>query len=107
MKKLLLNTANPLLENIEITKADEKGFKSFEIDINPLENYNMISNDVFKVRARVSGAEHGAMQVMTDSYMTAWMLYHLRGDVEAGSVFIGDCAEISSNNGWQDIEKNY
>ena len=72
-----------------------------------VENYNMISNDVFKVRARVSGAEHGAMQVMTDSYMTAWMLYHLRGDVEAGSVFIGDCAEISSNNGWQDIEKNY
>ena len=41
-KKLLLNTANPFLENVEISKAGEDGFKSFEIDINPLENYNMI-----------------------------------------------------------------
>ena len=40
--KLLLNTANPLLESIEIEKADENGFKSFEVDINPLENYNII-----------------------------------------------------------------
>jgi len=72
-----------------------------------VENYNMISNDVFKVKARVSGAEHGDMQIKTDSYMTAWMLYHLREDDEAGSVFIGESAEILSNSGWQDIEKNY
>ena len=71
-----------------------------------VENYDMISNDIFKVRARVTGAEHGAMQAMTDSYMTAWMLYYLCGDAKAGSVFIGETAEILSNNGWQDIEKN-
>lgn len=49
--KLLLNTANPLLEGIEIGKVDENGFKSFEVDINPLKNYNIIfikkaSNDM-------------------------------------------------------------
>lgn len=71
-----------------------------------VENYDMISNDICKVRARVTGAEHDAMQVVTDGYMTAWMLYHLRGDAEAGSVFIGESAEILLNSDWQDIEKN-
>lgn len=41
-----------------------------------------------------------------DGYMTAWMLYHLQNDEEAGKVFIGDNAEILSNTNWQDIEKN-
>ena len=43
---------------------------------------------------------------LTDGYMTAWMLYHLQGDEEAAGVFVGDNAEILTNNGWQDIEKN-
>ena len=70
------------------------------------ETYNKMSNDVFKIRARVKDSEHEDMLVRTDGYMTAWMLYHLQNDEEAGKVFIGDNAEILSNANWQDIEKN-
>ena len=71
-----------------------------------IENYENISEDVFKIRARVTDAEHSEMQVMTDSYMTAWMLYNLKNDEEAKSVFYGEDAEILNNSNWQDIEKN-
>ena len=70
------------------------------------ENYNTMSNDIFKVRARAVGAEHQDMLNRTDGYMTAWMLYQLKNDKEAEKVFVGDNAEILSNNNWQDIEKN-
>lgn len=71
-----------------------------------IENYNNMTNDVFKMRARVTGAEHQDMLNRTDGYMTAWMLYHLQNDEEASKVFIGDNAEILTNANWQDIEKN-
>ena len=69
-------------------------------------NYNGISDDVEKVRARATGAEHEDMLVRSDGYMTAWMLYQLCGDEEAAKVFVGDDAEIQHNSNWQDIEKN-
>lgn len=68
--------------------------------------YNSIADDVLKIRARVTGAEHEQMQARTDGYMTAWMLYHLQGDQEAGKVFLGEDAEILHNSNWQDVEKN-
>ena len=71
-----------------------------------VENYDGITADVFKLRARVTGAEHQDMLHLTDGYMTAWMLYHLQGDAEAASVFVGENADILTNNGWQDVEKN-
>ena len=71
-----------------------------------IQNYEEICDDVFKVRARVAGAEHQEMQMKTDAYMTAWMLYHLQGDAEAGNVFLGVNAELLDNTSWQDIEKN-
>ena len=70
------------------------------------ENYDGITADIFKVRGRITGAEHGDMLVLSDGYMTAWMLYQLQGNEEAGTVFIGDDAEILHNAGWQDVEKN-
>lgn len=70
------------------------------------ENYDGITADVFKVMGRITGAEHGDMLVLSDGYMTAWMLCQLQGDEEAGTVFIGDDAEILHNAGWQDVEKN-
>lgn len=69
-------------------------------------NYNTISDDVQKVRARAVGAEHEQMLKRSDGYMTAWMLYQLTGNAEAGAVFIGENAEILQNKNWQDIEKN-
>ena len=71
-----------------------------------VENYNAMSDDVFKLRARVAGAEHEEMQMKTDGYMTAWMLYQLQRDEEAVKAFIGENAEILDNSNWQDIEKN-
>ena len=71
-----------------------------------IDNYNKISDDVFKIRARSVGTEHEDMLVKTDSYMTAWMLYQLKNDEEASKVFIGEDAELLNNKNWQDVEKN-
>ncbi len=71
-----------------------------------IENYNAMPNNVFKLRARVAGAEHEEMQMKTDGYMTAWMLYQLQGDEEAAKALIGENAKILRNANWQDIEKN-
>ena len=69
-------------------------------------NYDSISDDIPKVRARAVGAEHEQMLMRSDGYMTAWMLYYLQGSEEAGTVFLGENAEILHNNNWQDVEKN-
>ncbi|MBE6117744.1 MAG: alpha/beta hydrolase [Erysipelotrichaceae bacterium] len=71
-----------------------------------IDNYEAISDDVLKVRARATGAEHEDMLARSDGYMTAWMLWQLRGDEEAAGAFIGEDAEILHNNNWQDVEKN-
>lgn len=70
-------------------------------------NYDSIADDVPKVRARAAGAEHEQMLMRSDGYMTAWMLYQLTGDEKAGSVFLGENAEILHNTNWQDVEKNH
>ncbi len=71
-----------------------------------IENYDKITDNVFKIRARSVGTEHEDMLVQTDSYMTAWMLYQLQNDKEASKIFVGDDAEILHNKKWQDIGKN-
>lgn len=71
-----------------------------------IENYSSVADNICKIRARVAGAEHEDMQQRTDGYMTAWVLYQLQGDEEAGKVFIGENAEILSNSNWQDVEKS-
>lgn len=93
--------------------SDDRGIEDINTEfggvaplVSLIENYNTMTDDVFKVRARVAGAEHEEIQTKTDGYMTAWLLYQLKGDEEAGKVFIGVDAEILSNTNWQDIEKN-
>lgn len=71
-----------------------------------VENYDAMPDYVFKLRARVAGAEHEEMQMKTDGYMTAWMLFQLQGDEEASKALTGENAEILRNANWQDIEKN-
>lgn len=94
-------------------KSDDTGVTDIENEyggVSPLialtQNYDGVTNDVFKIRARITGAEHDEIQAKTDGYMTAWMLYQLQGDENAGKVFLGTDAEILSNSNWQDIEKN-
>ena len=64
------------------------------------------SDSVSKIIARRVDTDHGDMLPYADGYMTAWFMYHLQGDVEAGTVFFGDNAEILNNANWQDVEKN-
>ena len=71
-----------------------------------MDAYISISDETPKIRARVSNADHGDMLKKCDGYMTAWMLYQLKGDTEAAKAFEGNGAEILSNSNWQDIEKN-
>lgn len=67
-------------------------------------NYNAIPETVSKVMAREVGKDHGDMLRYADGYMTAWFMYWLKGDVEAGTAFFGEGAEILSNQNWQDIK---
>lgn len=84
----------------------ESGFGGVAPLSSLITNYNSISGDVCKVRARAVGAEHEQMLMRSDGYMTAWMLYFLQGNEEAGTAFFGEEAEILHNTNWQDIEKN-
>ncbi|MDE7439096.1 MAG: alpha/beta hydrolase, partial [Clostridia bacterium] len=70
------------------------------------EKYNNLSADVSKVMARVVNAEHGDVLPRADGYMTAWFMYWLQNDIEAGGIFFGENAEILNNANWQDVEKN-
>ncbi|MGS5020060.1 alpha/beta hydrolase family protein [Paenibacillus sp. JJ1683] len=79
--------------------------------IAPLESlqklYNDIPNNVTKVMARRNDADHGQMLYYADGYVTAWFMYYLNGDTEAGNAFFGENAEILSNANLQDIKKNH
>ena len=72
-----------------------------------MDAYISIGDSVPKIRARAAGADHGDMLKRCDGYMTAWMLYQLKGDQEAAKVFTGSSAEILDNSNWQDVEKNF
>ncbi len=71
-----------------------------------MDAYISIGDDITKIRARAAGADHNDMLKKCDGYMTAWMLYELKGDEEAAKAFVGDSAEILENANWQDVEKN-
>ncbi|MDO5124088.1 MAG: alpha/beta hydrolase [Eubacteriales bacterium] len=70
------------------------------------EKYNNISDSVSKIIARRVDTDHGDMLPYADGYMTAWFMYWLKADNEAGNVFFGEEAEILSNSNWQDVQKN-
>lgn len=70
------------------------------------EKYNNISDSVSKIIARRKDTDHGNMLPYADGYMTAWFMYYLQGNQEAGEVFFGDNAEILHNANWQDVQKN-
>lgn len=67
-----------------------------------IQMYNKISSS--KVMIRRIGAEHGQMLYSADGYVTAWFVWQLQGDKEAGKAFIGDSPEISNNKLYQDVK---
>ena len=54
--------------------------------------------------AREVGKDHGDMLRSADGYMTAWFMYWLKDDTEAGKAFFGENAEIFTNSNWQDVK---
>lgn len=76
-------------------------------NISPLKSmqkiYDNITDDVEKVLARRNDCDHGEMLYYADGYVTAWFMYYLKGDTEAGNAFFGENAEINSNPLYQDV----
>lgn len=65
-------------------------------------NYDDLPDTVSKVAARRIEADHKDMLVRGDPYATAWLLYWLQDDTEAGKSFWGNEAELCNNPLWQD-----
>ncbi len=68
--------------------------------------FDSIPEDVSRVLARRTEGDHGEMLYYGDGYVTAWFMYWLQNDSEAGNAFFGDHAEIASNEHWQDVRTN-
>lgn len=69
-------------------------------------NFEKIPAEIPAVMARRIDTPHEKMLYSADGYMTAWFMYWLQDDAEAGKAFFGDNAEIASNGNWQDIQRN-
>ncbi|QAR31760.1 hypothetical protein EQP59_10610 [Ornithobacterium rhinotracheale] len=54
--------------------------------------------------ARRAHTGHGEMLYSADGYITAWLMWQLKGDVNAQKAFVGKNAEIRTNPNYQDIK---
>lgn len=103
----------PYMMTASTGKTDDAGVEDIYKEyggvcpLKALEETYHAMGDTFKIRARVKEAEHEDMLKRSDGYMTAWMLWQLKDDAEASAALMGESAEILSNHGWQDLEKNF
>lgn len=67
--------------------------------------YSKLTTD-YKVMGRLVNIDHGETYKKADGYMTAWFMYWLKDDLQAGNVFFGNNAEILTNANWQDVKIN-
>ena len=56
-----------------------------------------------KIAVRRKSTPHNEVLYKPDGYITAWFMYYLQGDEEAGKAFFGDNQEISANELYQDV----
>lgn len=66
--------------------------------------YNKIESP--KVMARRIGMTHDDMMYKAGRYVTAWFMWQLQGDEEAGKAFIGNNPELLTNKMYQDQQIN-
>ncbi len=64
--------------------------------------YEKLSGD--KVMARITDAAHEQTLYKATGYVTAWFMWQLQGDEEAANAFVGDEAELLSNDLYQDVQ---
>lgn len=68
------------------------------------ENFGKIQSGQLTVSARRKNTDHGEMLFKPNGYMTAWFMYHLKNDVQAGKVFTNQLSsELHQNPNWQDV----
>lgn len=81
------------------------GGDDWVVTVAQLENiYKDISSD--KIMFCRKDTPHGEMLYSANGYVTAWFMYWLQGDEEAGKAFIGDSSEIMNNDLYQDQKIN-
>ena len=89
---------------LELTEGEMQG-------ICPLwwlrECFDTMPDTVPKVIGRLSGRDHGDIPFSADGYVTAWFMYWLQGDEDAGKAFFGVDVEVKANENWQDVTINY
>lgn len=95
----------PLADSIEweydISKLDATtllmaGETDWVIDTQQLQSlYEQLPET--KCVAQRKGMDHGAMLYSADGYVTAWFMYWLQGDKQAGNAFFGETAELLQN----------
>lgn len=59
-----------------------------------------------KAMARRTDSDHGGMLYKADGYVTAWFLWQLQGNEEAGRAFTGEDPELARNVFYQDARVN-
>lgn len=69
--------------------------------------YDSIPVSTSKLMCRRNDGDHENMLYYGDGYMTAWFMYWLRGDTDAGKAFFGEHAEISANENWQNVKVSF
>ena len=57
-----------------------------------------------KAMALRTDTDHGSMLYSGDGYVTAWLMYWLRGDEEAGKAFSGEAPELAGNPNWRGVQ---
>ena len=67
--------------------------------------FNDIVSDILsaKIAMRRKHTIHKEVLYKPDGYVTAWFMYHLQGDEEAGKAFYGDSPEVLKNDLYQDF----
>jgi fermentation-respiration switch protein FrsA (DUF1100 family) len=66
--------------------------------------YDAIPRTVFKAKGRRIEGGHGDMLVAADGYVTAWMMWQLKGDKNASNAFVGANPELATNKTFIDVE---
>ncbi|MEF3084530.1 chlorophyllase/cutinase-like alpha/beta fold protein [Bacillus altitudinis] len=104
------DTANALnwsysADEIEIPIMVVAGTEDDTINLEDLDKlYSHINSE--KVMGRRSNTNHPEMLYSADGYATAWFMWQLQNDKEAGKAFNGNDAEILHNSLYQDVQIN-
>lgn len=70
------------------------------------EMYDAVDDSVIKVMARRKDTDHGDMLYSADGYVTAWFMWQLQGNENAGKAFSNGSGELLTNEIYQDQRSN-